>query len=143
MKTFDLEEAEAIIEARRRRERWYRPGVWMLRSLHHKLKDGRNEVRWAYQRVTNGWDVRALWSLDDHLSKSLGEQLVAMAKNSHGHPCDKDPDEWTTEIRAAGEALLAYQKSHYDVYGDDFEAIYKPAQEALVWVSENLASLWD
>lgn len=115
----------------------------MLRLLKRKLKGGRNEVRWACQRVVRGWDVRALWSLDDHLAKTLGEQLVAMAENAHGYPIDKDSDEWATEIRAAGEALLAYQKMHYDVYGAEFDAVYEPAQEALVWVSKNLASLWD
>jgi hypothetical protein len=108
-----------------------------------KVDNARREVKWARQRVVRGWDDRAMWSLDDHLAKTLGEQLVWMSKILHGHPCDYPDKEWTADLLKHGEALLNYQRLHYESYGDDWDAAYRPAQDALRWVADNLASLWD
>lgn len=158
MKMFDLEEIEAIIEARRRRERWYKPGLWMFRALKRKLADGSREIKYAWQRVVRGWDDRAVWNIDSCLSRSLGEQLVMMSEIAHGCPDVYGaehfiPDEpgadprfvqWKADLRIHGESLLAYNHFQWEDHDDDaFDDICKPAQEALVWVSENLASLWD
>lgn len=138
-----LDEAMAEAEARRRRERWYKPGLWMLWALRRKATDARLATRFARQRVVRGWDDRSLWSLDDRLAKTLGEQLVKMADIAHGHPADYPFDQWTGDLRKHGEALLTYQRQHYDARGAEWNAIYEPAQEALRWVADNLAHLWD
>lgn len=112
-----------------------------------RRRDAQLAVKWAYQRVVRGWDDRALWSIDSHLTKTLGEQLVSMARTAHGSPGDDYPYErWTADLKRHGEALLTYSRTHHDVYGDDWEAweaVYGPAREALAWVAENLAALWD
>lgn len=144
MKLFDLGEFEAMMEAQRRRERWYKPGFWMLRVLKRKTGEARRHVRWAYQRVVRGWDDRAVWAVDDHLSKTLGEQLVTMSEIAHGYPGESYPfEQWTSDLKRHGEALKAYHNLNYDVHGDEWIAIYDPAREALRWVADNLASLWD
>lgn len=113
-------------------------------KLKRKISNGTRSVRFARQRVVRGWDDSALWSLDDHLAKTLGAQLVTMAEIAHSYPGDDYPfDKWTADLRKHGEALLAYRKGHYDVFGDEWDALYTPAQEALRWVADNLAALWD
>lgn len=139
---WDLEEVEAMIEAQRKRERWYKPGVWMLYAARRKARSARFQVRMAWQRVFRGWDDSAVWSLDDHLAKSLGEQLVALSKG-WGYPDGYTPEEWKAALAKHGTALLAYRKVHYDVDGDEWEALYMPAQEALRWVADNFCALWD
>lgn len=101
-------------------------------------------VRWAYQRVVRGWDDRSVWSLDSHLAKTLGQQLVRMSEIAHGYPGESYPyDRWTADLKRHGEALLTYHRVQFDVYGDEWEAIRRPACEALVWVGDNLGALWD
>lgn len=153
------DDLKAIIEARRRREKWYKPGMWMLRALCRRIGDARRAVRYAYQRVARGYDDRSLWNLNHYLPKFLGEQLVEMAEIAHGFPGDYGPVhsipddpaddprfvQWTTDLRRHGEALLEFHKQDDDLTGnpDEWEAVYAPAQEALRWVAENLATLWD
>lgn len=144
MKLYDLEEVWAIIEARRKRERWWKPGWWMVRALRRKVGEARRSVKWAYQRVVRGWDDRAVWAIDDHLSKTLGEQLVTMSEIAYGYPGDAYPYErWIADLKKHGEALKVYHDRNYDVHGDEWEAMYQPAREALVWVADNLPHLWD
>lgn len=67
-----------------------------------------------------------------------------MSEIAHGYPGPEYPvDSWTADLKRHGEALLTYQHKQYDVYGDDWDAIYEPAREALRWVADNLGSLWD
>lgn len=106
-----------------------------LRQFRHATR----QTRWAYQRVTRGWDERALWSLDYHLAKTLGAQLVTLSRIAHGHPNNWTYETWTVELAKHGNALQAYADddlTHYDT-------TYPPAKEALIWVAENLGALWD
>lgn len=101
-------------------------------------------VRWAYQRVVRGWDDRSVWSLDSHLAKTLGAQLVRMSEIAHGYPSEDYPyDQWTADLKRHGEALLTYQRLNDEVFGNGWEADYQPAREALAWVGDNLGALWD
>lgn len=119
------------------------PFCWYVRNPY---RTATLAVRHAWQRVVRGWDDRALWSLDDHVAKTLGGQLVAMARSAHSYPGDEvysSFDQWRADLVKHGEALLVYQVKHYEVYGDEWDAIYGPAQEALRWVAEHFAALWD
>lgn len=121
---------------------WISYGYYRLRD---KKREAPRQVRWAYQRVTRGWDDRAVWSLDTHLSLVLGQQLIKMADIAHGYPGTEGWtfERWTTELRTHGEALLAYSNQWHETSLDDWEAIYQPARVALLWVADNLSSLWD
>lgn len=126
-------------------------------NVRNPYRDARCAVRWAYQRVTRGWDDLAMWSVKDSLSKTLGEQLVEMANISHGYPPfypdqpglggpqtflpdrgDEVHERWMSDLREHGEALLAYSRDE-----DDDLATYGAAQDALRWVADNLGDLWD
>lgn len=113
-------------------------------------------TRWAHQRVVRGWDDTTLWRLDGWLAKTLGAQLVTMAEIAHGVPSlylaegydwqNPDPDDaaykrWVADLRRNGEALLALAR--VDTFGDEWDAAYAAAQDALRWVADNLGSLWD
>jgi len=100
-----------------------------------------SEIRFAYQRVVRGWDDRALWSLDHHLAKTLGAQLLRMADIAHGYPCEDGWtfERWTAELRQHGKTLAAYGDSE----GREYDTVYPSAREALEWVAANLGSLWD
>jgi hypothetical protein len=65
----------------------------------------------------------------------LGTLLVAMATEGRAYPAHDEPDDWFGEVRARGEALLAY-----DI---DDPVATRSAQDALHWVADNLPQLWD
>ena len=113
----------------------------------NRVREVPNQVKWAYQRVVRGWDDRALWSLDDQLSRSLGAQLTQMAKGGMSYPGTEvypSFELWQTDLHKHGAALATYARVHYETdTTDEWELIYQPAREALMWVAENLGNLWD
>lgn len=121
--------------------RWCRrhPIRYAANCALRQARGASREVRWAYQRVVRGWDDRALWSLDYHLAKTLGAQLIELSRIAHGYPSDQTYEQWTAVLAQHGQALKAYAD-------DDLthcDTTYPPAKVALVWVAENLGSLWD
>lgn len=144
MKLWDPEEAKAYIDARERREKWYKPGIWMLWALKRRVLDSRREVKYAWQRVFRGWDDRACWSIDSHLSKHLGELLIAQAADAHGWPGTPwDFDTWVAALKENGEALLAYYNMDLTDGEEEYDRVYPKTQDALRWVADNFATLWD
>lgn len=156
--TFDTLE-EMLEDYRSRMTLWERVVSATWYPARRRIGDARRAVRYAYQRVVRGYDDRSLWNLNCYLPKFLGQQLVTMAETAHGFPTDYGgthfcPDnagdhprfiQWTADLRRHGEALVAFHEHDDDLTGDadEWDAIYRPAQEALRWVAENLASLWD
>jgi hypothetical protein len=142
---------EELMDDYRRNRTWHQkvtdcvrlPFCWYVRNPYRTASLA---VRHSWQRVFRGWDDRALWSLQDHLARTLGAQLVKMAEVAYSYPGDEvypSFEQWQTDLRRHGEALLTYQAKHYEVYGVDWDAVYVPAQEALRWVAEHFAALWD
>lgn len=120
-------------------------------ALQRAIDDAPRQVHWAYQRVVRGWDDRACWSLDAHLCKILGEQLVQMADIAHGYPGDGEYpvddetsdsfDRWVADLRTNGMNLRAYHAA--DSMDAGWEDVHTTAQESLRWVAEHLSALWD
>lgn len=106
------------------------------------------EVKFAFQRVTRGWDDRSLWSLDVHLARTLAEQLDALAAQSHGWPqSDEFPEfeDWQAALRQNAARLHAYQARLFDPTGDetDIPKVVAEGQAAMRWVADHLPNLWD
>lgn len=126
-------------------------------ALRRAAMNAPGNAKYAYQRLTRGWDDRSVWDVRDHLARTLGAQLVRMADIAHGYPIGAAdvrfiPDEpaddemfadWVAQLRTHGEALLAYRAGYEDVSWEAREAFAQPAQEALRWVAEHLDDLWD
>jgi hypothetical protein len=104
------------------------------------FRAGVREARFAYQRVVRGWDDSALWSLDHHLTGTLGAQLLRMANTTLGFPPEDGWtfERWTSELRRHGYALAAYAAADCLEY----DTVYPPAREALEWVAAELGALW-
>lgn len=123
------------------------------RYLRNKpLKSLLNETKHAFQRLTRSWDDTATWSLDYHLTFTLGNQLKHLAETTHGWPqSDKFPEfkDWQKALHANGDYLLAYANREESVWGGESynqeaeELAFKNAQKALRWVALNLQGLWD
>ena len=142
--------SDVLIELERKRNDRGIDGLrYWTGYAYYRLRDKKREIprqiKWAYQRVTRGWDDRAVWSLDTHLSLVLGQQLIKMADIAHGYPGQEGWtfERWTAELRTHGEALLAYSNQWDDTSLDDWESLYQPARLSLLWVADNLSSLWD
>lgn len=146
-KEFDTLE-EMLAEYRRNMTRWERIQR-AVKSPFFRMVGPTSRLprraRWAYQRVTRGWDDTTLWRLDGWLAKTLGAQLVTMSETVHTYPGDHYPyEQWTADMKKHGEALQRYAVFDFLESPDEWEAtIYPAAREALRWVADNLGSLWD
>jgi hypothetical protein len=120
---------------------WWESPVQFLSS--NPFQQVANQCRWGIQRLIRGWDDRATWSLDVHLARTLGNQLLHLADSTHGWPHSDtypEPQDWEEALRLHGHALVRYADGCFAAE-DDTELI--EAQKALRWVAENLPNLWD
>lgn len=130
------------------------PIMNVYRFLYNRpLNSLSGEIKAAYQRLTRSWDYTATWSLDNHLTSTLGAQLKHLAETTHGWPqSEKFPtfEDWQKALNKNGDLLLAYAKkdevlfaTNHSYSKDKEEQYVKGAQRALRWVADNLPALWD
>lgn len=138
-----LEEAFALFDAE---PRWKKM-LWAMnrhtKAIIRSPRTALRAIRLAYQRLSRGWDDRSLWDLDRHLGRTLGPQLIEMARIAHGYPAPYpgDFDGWVRDLRTAGEALDAY--GGFEWGNDDYMTVRADAKSALLWVADNFGALWD
>lgn len=141
--TAEMEERDNATGLRRVRNKTVDGFYTVRRGLRDGPRNARRQVKWAWQRVFRGWDDRVVWSLDTHLARTLGAQLVMMADIAHGYPDGFTFETWTAALRLHGGALTTYSEQ-WDWDGTtDWDEIYLPAQDALRWIADNFATLWD
>ncbi|RYC10493.1 hypothetical protein [Nocardioides zhouii] len=126
-KTLEQLEAEARRPAVRLR-RLARAPKWVMEERLAQRRSRR-------QRRVRGWTDADLWNLDAYLCRRLGAMLAAQVDEIRNHPPELEYDAWRTQVRGAGEALLAYDP-------DDADRVAE-ARTALRWVADNLVDLWD
>lgn len=77
---------------------WRTRAYWGIRRFwaNHWLANPR-DVYWkgvyAYQRVTRGWDDRAVWSIDYWLDEKMPDMLRKLKTDKHGIPCGMFPSD--------------------------------------------------
>src|SRR5579863_6336610 len=69
---------------------------WAIRRfwINHWLVNPRDvyrEIKFAYQRLTRGWDDRAVWSVDWWLDRMMPDVLRKLKKDKHGTPMSMFP----------------------------------------------------
>lgn len=74
------------------------------------VRDIRDNLRWASQRVFRGWDDRVSWSIDGHLCDLLPQWLRQTKNNLHGFPMSlvRDSDWIDNDYNLSEEA--AYER---------------------------------
>jgi hypothetical protein len=88
------------------------------------------ELRWAWQRVTRGWDDTVTWSIDMHLNEMLPQWLRILRDYGLGAPgCMIDPEDWDDEkCKYKPGALERAEARWHDILTrmiDGFEAGYR------------------
>lgn len=82
-------------------------------------------------------------SLETSLSRWLGERLTFMGEHTSGAPIGWEHEDWKAKLRDMGERLTVWSE-HHDLPDAAAEVeAYLNAQEAIRWVANNLAQLWD
>lgn len=59
-----------------------------LRVINNRAFD---KVKWAYQRLTRGWDDRAVWDMDYYLAKLIPQLVKELKEKGHGFPSSMIP----------------------------------------------------
>jgi len=130
--------------------------VWHLWHL-------RKRIKWAWQRLTRGWDDTVAWNLSDYLARMLPGVLADIAENADGHPAGLDKKitygttkslkEWKQVLKkmgrgfkAAESLMVADDKLFLKGGGVNVQARNKAMDEFNVGMDlfkEYFFSLWD
>ena len=74
---------------------WQTKIYWVVRrrakALWELPYNIRTTIKWAYQRLTRGWDDRATWSIDYWLDDKMPDMLRQLKANKHGTPNEMFP----------------------------------------------------
>ena len=81
-------------------------------------------------------------SLDTTLAKWLGERMIFLSEHANSYHADYDAVGWSARLAEHGRALLAYS-DHFNAKPDEVEAVRLKGQIAMLFVAQNLGSLWD
>lgn len=103
--------------------------------MRYQLTNLKYRVKYAWQRLTRGYDDSQIYDLDSWLAKELGKRLLIWSAKVDSYPADIEYDDWVDMIERHGVALI--------LYNADYEWSIAPAQDALRFCAERLPELWD
>lgn len=98
----------------------------------------KNEIKWAWQRVTRGYDDRLFWDVDAYLSPIIRDGLTYLRENGHGYPSDISLKKWN---KALDTMILGFSEEPVDM--KLFKKHYQNKQKALALFAAYYNNLWD
>ena len=120
-------------------------------------RDLTNPIRWAWQRLTRGWDDRVIWSIDYYLAEMMPVWLRKLAKDKQGIPASMygSPINWfesnsdeddAAEQRWNGilhEMIEGFEAAKRIIDYDKRDGDIQRAARALQLLEQYFFDLWD
>jgi len=111
----------------------YRWQYYMFHPWEIFVETGR-AIKWAWQRVTRGWDDRVTWSIDGYLCRMMPQWIKMLKENKGGIPMSMfDEDQWDDKEHDWKEGEDERAKERWNNILDEivvgFEAGYKIINE--------------
>lgn len=122
------------------------------------------DIKYAWQRVTKGWDYSQTWSIDYNYSKILGELILEFKQVNNAIPfsiidqvCENyqfgddinknKEDEarklWDNVLQEMADGFLFYYNYKYDTFENkNFEILNKKISRSLELFSKHFQDLW-
>ncbi|PIQ14560.1 MAG: hypothetical protein COW67_13150 [Flavobacteriales bacterium CG18_big_fil_WC_8_21_14_2_50_32_9] len=116
-----------------------------LHNIIWAVEDGIREVKYAYQRVVNGYDERILWDIAEYLNRVLIPVLKKFRENKYGYPNGLTQKAWDKELDIMIKGFEASQRikdlnpGTRDSYRNDM----KIAEKGLSLFAKRYMNLWD
>jgi len=116
-----------------------------LHNIIWSIEDGMREVKYAYQRVVNGYDERISWDIAEYLNRILIPVLKKFRKDKFGYPSNMTQKTWDKELDTMIKGFEATQRikdfnlSIKDSYKNDI----KIAEKGLSTFAKRYMNLWD
>lgn len=140
------------------------------RPVRRAARSSVRAARDATSRARRGWAPIDAWNLTDSLPRMLAAQLTYLAEHGHGWPVGtsyQTYEQWQAALLEQAGALQAWvdvedspaareysatletstaddvRNAAQKAYQEETEARLAAAQDALRWVAQHLAHLWD
>lgn len=75
------------------------------------MRDILREVKWAWQRVSRGYDDRLYWGMDEYLDPIIIAGLKNLRNNGNGYPCLLSQKKWNSILDIM---ITAFQTDKYE-----------------------------
>lgn len=103
------------------------------------------KAKYAYQRVTRGYDDLVVWNLNSFVSKVVADVTRGMRENGFGYPADLTEEKWGEilgKIEEGFRAATDLYEMNYDTL-DEAEKLEETFREGMDLFSAHFHSLWD
>lgn len=94
------------------------------------------EAKFAWQRMTRGWDDRAVWNVDRDLAEHVADLLEELALTTTSWPD-------TDEFPEPADWIYALQDNAAKLRRMGSNGANPEGVEAMRWVADHLPHLWD
>jgi len=88
----------------------------MIQRLWYKLQDGKRAIRYAYQRVTRGYDNTWWWGLCETMPDTMVKVLTEFRTRHMGYPMGMTMKTWDATLEKMIEGWKAAQRMKSDEY---------------------------
>lgn len=110
--------------------------------MRYRLTNLKYSIKYAWQRLTRGYDDDQIYNIDNWLTRELSKRLFEWVEiGINSYPADRTFEQWEAEVLKAAEGLR-----DYDMMWEDIEKVDERSQaglDAMKWVADNLIHLWD
>ena len=124
----------------------------MERMFDFKFYSIKSNLKWAWQRLSRGWDNRAIWSIDVYLAELIPQLVRRLKEVTHGVPGSMfEPEDWDAKANiwkdGKVEAATAKWNAILDEIAEGFEEYYTLSVEGDgtidAWESEKFKRAFD
>lgn len=99
-----------------------------------------NHIKWAWQRVTRGYDDRLFWSMDEYLDPIIRAGLTHIRKEGLGYPNGLTKAKWN---KILDTMIAGFQPEPNIMTSKEWKKWVKNKQKALTLFALYYNQLWD
>jgi hypothetical protein len=119
----------------------------MFYDISNLIKNSRNQIVYAWQRVFRGFDDRMFWGVSNQLSPMMVKVMDWYIKNKSGYPASLTEKEWNSILKQIKEGFEADIKLDKMDFGKDWkrkwDRLEKKRKKGLMFFAKYYADIWD
>jgi len=118
-------------------------------DISNFIKDSRNQIVYAWQRVFRGFDDRMFWGISSQLSPMMVEIIDWYIKNKSGYPAslltEKEWNNIMKQIKEGFESDIKLDKMEYcgKYWKRKWDRLDKKREKGLMLFAKYYADIWD
>lgn len=97
------------------------------------------KIKWAYQRLTRGWDDRLFWGMSTYIDPMVLAMAKHLRESAMGHPTNVTAKKWNKAL----DVIIKGFRDEPELSAKEWKKYLKDREKALVLLAYYWDNLWD